>query len=90
MQRVKNPPIPLKAFASIDSMREEINEVVAFLQNPRAFEQMGARAPRVCYSQNDAFFPYLFLFISLLNFLLKNGGQLTYHEWFKLDLILLP
>ncbi|KAG6647320.1 probable inactive ATP-dependent zinc metalloprotease FTSHI 5, chloroplastic isoform X1 [Carya illinoinensis] len=46
MKRVKNPPIPLKAFASIDSMREEINEVVAFLQNPRAFEQMGARAPR--------------------------------------------
>ncbi|PWA75845.1 Proteasome component (PCI) domain-containing protein [Artemisia annua] len=27
-------------------MREEINEVVAFLQNPRAFQDMGARAPR--------------------------------------------
>ncbi|PKI39092.1 hypothetical protein CRG98_040516 [Punica granatum] len=46
MKRVKNPPIPLKDFASIDSMREEINEVVAFLQNPRAFQEMGARAPR--------------------------------------------
>ncbi|KAL4354390.1 hypothetical protein GQ457_06G018340 [Hibiscus cannabinus] len=33
MKRVKNPPIPLKDFASIESMREEINEVVAFLQN---------------------------------------------------------
>ncbi|XP_015576554.1 probable inactive ATP-dependent zinc metalloprotease FTSHI 5, chloroplastic [Ricinus communis] len=46
MKRVKNPPIPLKDFASIDSMREEINEVVAFLQNPRAFQEIGARAPR--------------------------------------------
>ncbi|KAG7023894.1 putative inactive ATP-dependent zinc metalloprotease FTSHI 5, chloroplastic, partial [Cucurbita argyrosperma subsp. argyrosperma] len=46
MKRVKNPPIPLKDFASVESMREEINEVVAFLQNPRAFQEMGARAPR--------------------------------------------
>ncbi|POO02926.1 AAA-type ATPase [Trema orientale] len=46
MKRVKNPPIPLKDFASIESMREEINEVVTFLQNPRAFQEMGARAPR--------------------------------------------
>ncbi|XP_016558590.1 probable inactive ATP-dependent zinc metalloprotease FTSHI 5, chloroplastic isoform X3 [Capsicum annuum] len=46
MKRVKNPPIRLKDFASIESMREEINEVVAFLQNPRAFQEMGARAPR--------------------------------------------
>ncbi|KAK6915313.1 ATPase, AAA-type, core [Dillenia turbinata] len=46
MKRVKNPPIRLKDFASVDSMKEEINEVVAFLQNPSAFEKMGARAPR--------------------------------------------
>ncbi|XVE62702.1 hypothetical protein DITRI_Ditri06bG0140900 [Diplodiscus trichospermus] len=46
MKRVKNPPIPLKDFASIESMREEINEVVAFLQNPGAFQEMGACAPR--------------------------------------------
>ncbi|KAF4379841.1 hypothetical protein G4B88_012764 [Cannabis sativa] len=46
MKRVKNPPIPLKDFASIESMREEMNEVVKFLQNPRAFQEMGARAPR--------------------------------------------
>ncbi|KAL8157828.1 hypothetical protein AgCh_002513 [Apium graveolens] len=46
MKRVKNPPIELKNFSSIDSMREEINEVVAFLKNPRAFQEMGARAPR--------------------------------------------
>ncbi|GLT78028.1 hypothetical protein SLA2020_495780 [Shorea laevis] len=46
MKRVKNPPIPLKDFASIESMREEMNEVVAFLQNPSAFQEMGARAPR--------------------------------------------
>ncbi|XP_068666932.1 probable inactive ATP-dependent zinc metalloprotease FTSHI 5, chloroplastic isoform X2 [Aristolochia californica] len=46
MKRVKNPPIRLKDFASVDSMREEINEVVAFLQNPGAFKEMGARAPR--------------------------------------------
>ncbi|XP_061371353.1 probable inactive ATP-dependent zinc metalloprotease FTSHI 5, chloroplastic [Gastrolobium bilobum] len=46
MKRVKKPPIPLKNFSSIESMKEEINEVVAFLQNPRAFQEMGARAPR--------------------------------------------
>ncbi|KAJ4720911.1 ATP-dependent zinc metalloprotease FtsH [Melia azedarach] len=46
MKRVKIPPIPLKDFASIESMKEEINEVVAFLQNPSAFQEMGARAPR--------------------------------------------
>ncbi|KAF2287552.1 hypothetical protein GH714_001251 [Hevea brasiliensis] len=42
MKRVKNPPIPLKDFASINSMREEINEVVAFLQNPSAFQEIGS------------------------------------------------
>ncbi|XP_027364868.1 probable inactive ATP-dependent zinc metalloprotease FTSHI 5, chloroplastic [Abrus precatorius] len=46
MKRVKKPPIPLKNFASIESMKEEINEVVAFLRNPKAFQEMGARAPR--------------------------------------------
>ncbi|KAI3991255.1 hypothetical protein MKX01_022476 [Papaver californicum] len=46
MKRVKNPPIRLKDFASVDSMREEINEVVAFLQNSSAFREMGARPPR--------------------------------------------
>ncbi|CAH9137379.1 unnamed protein product [Cuscuta epithymum] len=46
MKRIKNPPIRLKDFASVESMKEEINEVVAFLQNPRAFQEMGARAPR--------------------------------------------
>lgn len=52
LQRVKNPPIPLRDFASIESMKEEINEIVAFLRNPRAFQEMGARAPRVCYSKD--------------------------------------
>lgn len=47
---MKNPPIRLKDFASIESMREEINEVVTFLRNPRAFQEMGARAPKVCAS----------------------------------------
>lgn len=47
LQRVKNPPIQLDEFASIDSMKEEINEVVEFLQNPTVFMEMGARAPRV-------------------------------------------
>lgn len=52
LQRVKNPPIPLKDFSSVESMKEEIYEVVAFLQNPLAFQEMGARAPRVCDSQD--------------------------------------
>ncbi|XP_011621119.1 probable inactive ATP-dependent zinc metalloprotease FTSHI 5, chloroplastic isoform X1 [Amborella trichopoda] len=46
MKRVKNPPMRLRDFASIDSMREEINEIVAFLQNPKAFQELGAQAPR--------------------------------------------
>ncbi|PIM99004.1 hypothetical protein CDL12_28506 [Handroanthus impetiginosus] len=46
MKRIKNPPILLKDFTSVEYMREEINEVVAFLQNPTAFQEMGARAPR--------------------------------------------
>ncbi|XP_073314829.1 probable inactive ATP-dependent zinc metalloprotease FTSHI 5, chloroplastic [Primulina huaijiensis] len=46
MKRIKNPPIRLKDFASVESMKEEINEVVAFLRNPHAFREMGARAPR--------------------------------------------
>ncbi|KAG6396848.1 hypothetical protein SASPL_143005 [Salvia splendens] len=46
MKRIKSPPIRLKDFASVESMKEEINEVVAFLQNPNAFQEMGARAPR--------------------------------------------
>ncbi|KAK1316743.1 hypothetical protein QJS10_CPA05g00266 [Acorus calamus] len=46
MKRVKNPPIRLNDFASVDSMREEINEIVTFLQNPSAFKEIGARAPR--------------------------------------------
>ncbi|KAK9161714.1 hypothetical protein Syun_008055 [Stephania yunnanensis] len=46
MKRVKTPPIQLKEFASVESMREEINEVVTFLQNPSAFREMGARAPK--------------------------------------------
>ncbi|KAL1560990.1 putative inactive ATP-dependent zinc metalloprotease FTSHI 5, chloroplastic, variant 2 [Salvia divinorum] len=46
MKRIKSPPIRLKDFASVESMKEEINEVVAFLQNPNAFQEMGARARR--------------------------------------------
>ncbi|XP_073117232.1 probable inactive ATP-dependent zinc metalloprotease FTSHI 5, chloroplastic isoform X2 [Elaeis guineensis] len=46
MKRVKNPPIRLDDFSSIDSMREEINDIVTCLQNPTAFQEKGARAPR--------------------------------------------
>lgn len=71
MQRVKNPPIPLKDFASIESMREEINEVVAFLQNPGAFQEMGARAPRVRYFENCTYLAvfldeYILVYLILL------------------------
>lgn len=60
---MKNPPIPLKDFASIDSMRDEINEVVAFLQNPSAFQKLGARAPRVCLTLKNFLGALLKLFI---------------------------
>ncbi|KAM0932190.1 putative peptidase M41, AAA+ ATPase domain, ATPase, AAA-type, core [Dioscorea sansibarensis] len=46
MKRVKSPPIRLSDFASVDSMKEEINDIVTCLQNPTAFQEKGARAPR--------------------------------------------
>lgn len=46
MKRVKNPPIRLDDFSSVDSMRDEINDIVTCLQNPTAFKEKGARAPR--------------------------------------------
>ncbi|KAJ0972598.1 hypothetical protein J5N97_020557 [Dioscorea zingiberensis] len=46
MKRVKNPPIRLSDFASVDSMKEEIKDIVTCLQNPTAFQEKGARAPR--------------------------------------------
>ncbi|WOL03717.1 hypothetical protein Cni_G12437 [Canna indica] len=46
MKRVKNPPIRLQDFASVESMREEINDIVTCLRNPSAFQEKGARAPR--------------------------------------------
>eukprot|EP01018_Ginkgo_biloba_P009872 Gb_28496 [translate_table: standard] len=46
MKRVKNPPVRLKDFAGIDAVKEEVNEIVTFLKNPKSFQEMGARAPR--------------------------------------------
>ncbi|KAJ8467400.1 hypothetical protein OPV22_029952 [Ensete ventricosum] len=46
MKRVKNPPIPLQDFACVESMREEINDIVTCLRDPTAFQEKGARAPR--------------------------------------------
>ncbi|KAJ4810110.1 ATP-dependent zinc metalloprotease FtsH [Rhynchospora pubera] len=46
MKRVKNPPIRLENFANIDSMREEINDIVTCLKDPTAFQERGARAPK--------------------------------------------
>ncbi|KAL0928493.1 hypothetical protein M5K25_000377 [Dendrobium thyrsiflorum] len=46
MKRIKNPPIKLDDFASVESMRDEINDIVTCLQNPTAFREKGARAPR--------------------------------------------
>lgn len=46
MKRIKNPPMRLKDLAGIDAVKEEINEIVAFLRNPKSFQEIGARAPR--------------------------------------------
>ncbi|XP_020580621.1 probable inactive ATP-dependent zinc metalloprotease FTSHI 5, chloroplastic [Phalaenopsis equestris] len=46
MKRIRNPPIRLDDFASVESMRDEINDIVTCLQNPAAFKDKGARAPR--------------------------------------------
>lgn len=46
MKRIKNPPMRLKDMAGIDALKEEINEIVAFLRNPKSFQEVGARAPR--------------------------------------------
>lgn len=46
MKRVKHPQVRLQDFAGIDAVKEEINEVISFLRNPRIFKEMGARPPR--------------------------------------------
>lgn len=46
MKRIKNPPIRLEDFSSVESMRDEINDIVTCLQNPTAFRERGARSPR--------------------------------------------
>ena len=83
LQRVKNPPIRLRDFASIDSMREEINEVVAFLQNPSAFREMGARPPRVCYTKDVIYLCLLYL-ISYLIFFCYKKTTISLHSIGKL------
>lgn len=47
LQRVKRPKVSLKDFAGIDSVKEEINEAITFLRNPKLFKEIGARPPRV-------------------------------------------
>lgn len=46
MKRVKRPQVRLQDFAGIDSVKEEILEVISFLRNPQVFKEMGARPPR--------------------------------------------
>lgn len=46
MKRVKHPQVRLQDFAGIDAVKEEINEVISFLRNPKIFQEMGARPPR--------------------------------------------
>ena len=46
MKRVKRPQVGLTDFAGIDTVKEEINEVISFLRNPKLFKEMGARPPR--------------------------------------------
>lgn len=46
MKRVKHPQVKLQDFAGIDAVKEEINEVISFLRNPKIFKEMGARPPR--------------------------------------------
>ncbi|KAJ7537789.1 hypothetical protein O6H91_11G022100 [Diphasiastrum complanatum] len=46
MKRVKQPQVSLKDFAGIETVKEEVNEVITFLKNPNAFKEIGARPPR--------------------------------------------
>ncbi|CAM6088523.1 unnamed protein product [Calypogeia fissa] len=46
MKRVKRPEVTLKDFAGIDVIKEEINEIIRFLKDPKLFKEMGARPPR--------------------------------------------
>lgn len=46
MKRIRNPPTKLRDLAGIDAVKDEIIEIVAFLKNPKHFQEMGARAPR--------------------------------------------
>eukprot|EP00850_Spirogloea_muscicola_P012212 SM000078S22071 [mRNA] locus=s78:233066:239286:- [translate_table: standard] len=44
--RVKRPEVRLADFAGIDSIKEEILEVITFLRDPRRYKEVGARPPR--------------------------------------------
>lgn len=46
MKRVKDPELRLREFAGLDTVKEEINEIVTFLRDPAVFKEMGARPPR--------------------------------------------
>eukprot|EP00850_Spirogloea_muscicola_P004500 SM000019S05044 [mRNA] locus=s19:651366:657628:- [translate_table: standard] len=46
VQRVKRPEVRLADFAGIDSIKEEILEVITFLRDPRRYKEVGARPPR--------------------------------------------
>eukprot|EP00249_Psilotum_nudum_P022546 c28558_g1_i2 orf=108-4457(+) len=46
MKRIKQPEVSLKDFSGLEAIKEEIKEIVIFLQNPIMFKEMGARPPR--------------------------------------------
>eukprot|EP00252_Welwitschia_mirabilis_P025772 TRINITY_DN8198_c0_g1_i1.p1 TRINITY_DN8198_c0_g1~~TRINITY_DN8198_c0_g1_i1.p1 ORF type:complete len:1255 (+),score=269.09 TRINITY_DN8198_c0_g1_i1:201-3965(+) len=46
MRRIRHPPVRLKDIAGIDAIKEEVDEIISFLRNPKSFQEIGARAPR--------------------------------------------
>lgn len=46
MRRVRKPSIRLEDMIGIDPIREEIDEIITFLRDPRGFTELGAQAPR--------------------------------------------
>lgn len=46
MRRIRKPSMRLEDFVGIDPIREEVEEIIAFLRDPRGFTELGAQAPR--------------------------------------------
>eukprot|EP00270_Netrium_digitus_P012882 TRINITY_DN4230_c0_g5_i1.p1 TRINITY_DN4230_c0_g5~~TRINITY_DN4230_c0_g5_i1.p1 ORF type:complete len:636 (-),score=216.65 TRINITY_DN4230_c0_g5_i1:175-1833(-) len=46
LKRVRRPDVRLSDFAGLEGVKEEINEIINFLRDPKRYSELGARPPR--------------------------------------------